>query len=519
MATPIPISPEASAGITAALAERDIGWWPQSKVTSLDPSSKVATLEDGRTTSYDLFLAVPVHRAPRVVEESALAVDGWVAVDHTTFATRFENVYAIGDVTSAPVPRVGAIAEGEARTLADVLIHQLRGGSPPEPYRGWPPATSNSAATGWRVRCQLPVRTDSLRDLHGGIRDRGRGEGRVRRDPAAALVWHSTLSDPIGPEEAWETARVSFPRGRRCRGRRGRTRSAAGDPRRPDGTAGRAGPRAGRLHVPTYYVSLGDSYAVGYQPGLGATPGYMTYVARKTHLTLANFGCGGATTTSLLTTIGCPVSLPHTAGAVPYPTTTQAAAAEAFLTAHRGHIGLITVSIGGNDVTSCAAQSNPISCVAAAAATIAKNVSALAAALRASAGPRVPLIGLTYPDVILGTYVYPTQPPSASRVALAKASVVAFRSLINPNLVKAYGSAGGVLVGRDRGDGGVHVARRGPCVSSPYGVTPPPGGQRLQPDLVLRPRRHPRQHPGVHADRPARGRQAHRPAPGVSAGR
>ena len=136
MATPIPISPEASAGITAALAERDIGWWPQSKVTSLDPSSKVATLEDGRTTSYDLFLAVPVHRAPRVVEESALAVDGWVAVDHTTFATRFENVYAIGDVTSAPVPRVGAIAEGEARTLADVLIHQLRGGSAPEPYRG-----------------------------------------------------------------------------------------------------------------------------------------------------------------------------------------------------------------------------------------------------------------------------------------------------------------------------------------------------------------------------------------------
>ncbi len=136
MATPIPISPEASAGILTALAERDIGWWPQSKVTSLDPSSKVATLEDGRTTPYDLFLAIPVHRAPRVVEESALAEDGWVAVDHTTFATKFENVYAVGDVTSAPVPRVGAIAEGEARTLADVLVHQLRGGSPPEPYRG-----------------------------------------------------------------------------------------------------------------------------------------------------------------------------------------------------------------------------------------------------------------------------------------------------------------------------------------------------------------------------------------------
>ncbi len=136
MAMPIPISPEASEGILRALDERDIGWWPQSKVTALDPSRKSASLEDGRTTGYDLFLGVPVHRAPRVVEESELAEDGWIPVDHTTFATRFENVYAVGDITSAPVPRVGAIAEGEARTLAEVLVHQICGGDVPPPYRG-----------------------------------------------------------------------------------------------------------------------------------------------------------------------------------------------------------------------------------------------------------------------------------------------------------------------------------------------------------------------------------------------
>ena len=96
----------------------------------------MATLADGRTTRYDLMLGIPVHRAPRVVEDSALAEDGWVAVDHTTFATRFEGVYAVGDVTNAPVPRVGAIAEGEAAVLADVLIHQIKGGRAPDPYRG-----------------------------------------------------------------------------------------------------------------------------------------------------------------------------------------------------------------------------------------------------------------------------------------------------------------------------------------------------------------------------------------------
>ncbi|HXY27085.1 MAG TPA: FAD-dependent oxidoreductase [Acidimicrobiales bacterium] len=136
MPTPIPISPEASAGILDALGERDIGWWPESKVTQLDSTSKTATLADGRTAPYDLFLGVPVHRAPRAVEESTLSEDGWIPVDHATFATRFENVYAIGDVTSAPVPRVGVIAEGEAQTLAEVLIHRIRGGAAPEPYRG-----------------------------------------------------------------------------------------------------------------------------------------------------------------------------------------------------------------------------------------------------------------------------------------------------------------------------------------------------------------------------------------------
>jgi sulfide:quinone oxidoreductase len=136
MPMPIPISPEASAGILAGLEERGIEWWPTSLVTSLDPVTRIATLLDGRLEPYDLFLGIPVHRAPAVVEQSGLAVDGWIPVDPTTFATRFPDVYAVGDVTSAPVPRVGVIAEGEARTVADVLVHRLRGGREPDRYQG-----------------------------------------------------------------------------------------------------------------------------------------------------------------------------------------------------------------------------------------------------------------------------------------------------------------------------------------------------------------------------------------------
>jgi sulfide:quinone oxidoreductase len=136
MGVPVPISPAASAGILAGLTERDIEFWPESVVTGLDPASKTATLRDGRAISYDLFLGVPIHRAPKVVEESGLAVDGWIPVDHATFATQFPDVFAIGDITSAPVPRVGVIAEGEGRTAADVLIHRFRGGAEPDAYAG-----------------------------------------------------------------------------------------------------------------------------------------------------------------------------------------------------------------------------------------------------------------------------------------------------------------------------------------------------------------------------------------------
>lgn len=209
----------------------------------------------------------------------------------------------------------------------------------------------------------------------------------------------------------------------------------------PAGAAGRRAPVS-----KTYYVSLGDSYSVGYQPGKGSTVGYTGYVARQTHLILANFGCGGATTGSILDAVGCPAPLSARYGRVSYPTTTQASAAEAFIRAHSGHIGLITVSIGGNNVTACAAAANPISCVGAAAAGITTDVTALAGALRSAAGPKVPIIGLTYPDVILGAYVYPSQPATAARITLAKESVVAFKSLINPALEKAYASAGGRFV-------------------------------------------------------------------------
>ena len=133
---PIPISKPTSEVIVSLLEEAGIEYWPGSLVTRLDPATHVAHFADGRTLDYDLFLGIPVHSAPEVVAASDLCVEGWIPVDPATFETQFPGVFAVGDVTSAPVPRAGAMAEGEARTVAEVLIARLRGTAAPAPFDG-----------------------------------------------------------------------------------------------------------------------------------------------------------------------------------------------------------------------------------------------------------------------------------------------------------------------------------------------------------------------------------------------
>jgi lysophospholipase L1-like esterase len=209
-----------------------------------------------------------------------------------------------------------------------------------------------------------------------------------------------------------------------------------------------AAPTANAAKPQKLYVSLGDSYAVGYQPGRGSTRNGFVYQvpglvkSRGYNLKVVNFGCGGATTKSLMEQVGCNKNALGP-GAAPYPGKTQIAAATKFIKANRSKIALITVSIGGNDVTACARAAEAIPCVAAATEAVNTNVTATAKALRAAAGPKPKIVGTTYPDVVLGAWV---NPGGESAKSLAGLSVIAFKELINPALKKAYASGKGSFV-------------------------------------------------------------------------
>jgi sulfide:quinone oxidoreductase len=136
LGTPIPPSPPASAAILAAFEERGINWHPGCLVTHLDAERRVAVVNDGTEMAYDLFLGVPRHQVPAVVEASGLAQDGWIPVNPLTLETAFRDVYAVGDVTSVGTPKAGVFAEGQAVVVAEAIAARLRDETPSSTYDG-----------------------------------------------------------------------------------------------------------------------------------------------------------------------------------------------------------------------------------------------------------------------------------------------------------------------------------------------------------------------------------------------
>jgi len=134
--SPVPPSPDTSKALISAFAERGINFMPNHRVAAVDAVRRVAALDDGSELPYDLFLGVPKHRAPAVVETGGMAEAGWVSVNPRTLETKFPNVYAIGDIANTGTPKAGVFAEGAAKAVATALVARIRGEGEGSLYAG-----------------------------------------------------------------------------------------------------------------------------------------------------------------------------------------------------------------------------------------------------------------------------------------------------------------------------------------------------------------------------------------------
>jgi len=136
---PMPVAgPVMGAAVSQLLAQRGIALNTSRPLASIDAGSRELVFRDGGRERFDLLAAVPPHRAPEVVRRSALAAEsGWIPVDAATLRTRFEDVYAIGDVASItlgngkPLPKAGVFAHAEALVVAREIVASVAGRAAP----------------------------------------------------------------------------------------------------------------------------------------------------------------------------------------------------------------------------------------------------------------------------------------------------------------------------------------------------------------------------------------------------
>lgn len=126
--------PENSRRLRAMLERRGIDYHAEHAVEWVDAAGKRMHFANGEATTFDWLVYVPPHRAPQVVHDAGLVGEsGWIPVDKHSLTTRFENVYAIGDVTGIklssgkPLPKAGVMAHGQAEVVAHNLVHAITG--------------------------------------------------------------------------------------------------------------------------------------------------------------------------------------------------------------------------------------------------------------------------------------------------------------------------------------------------------------------------------------------------------
>jgi sulfide:quinone oxidoreductase len=147
---PMPVAgPELGASVRQMLEGKGIVLHPLHKLARVDPEARLLYFQGQEAVTYDLLVAVPPHRGPLLAGEAGLANEaGWVPVDRATLTTKHENVYAVGDATTVPLPgrwksdvplmlpKAGVFAHAQAEVAARRIAGRIAGMEPRDVFCG-----------------------------------------------------------------------------------------------------------------------------------------------------------------------------------------------------------------------------------------------------------------------------------------------------------------------------------------------------------------------------------------------
>lgn len=147
---PMPVAgPALGDAVRQMLEKQGIAFHLLHKLTAVNGPVRELVFEGKEPVRYDLLIAIPPHRGPRLVREAGLANEaGWAPVDRATLATKHENVYALGDVTAISIPgrwkpdvplmlpKAGVFAHAQAEVVARRIAAQVRGSAAQDEFCG-----------------------------------------------------------------------------------------------------------------------------------------------------------------------------------------------------------------------------------------------------------------------------------------------------------------------------------------------------------------------------------------------
>lgn len=135
--------PKIGAAVRGMMEARGIAYHSEHQVKEVDPAARKIAFTNGTNADLDLLIYVPPHRAPAVVREAGLTNEsGWIPVDRHTMQTSFDNVFALGDITTIPLkmgrplPKAGVFAHAQAEVVANNIAVAWTGRGAPRQFAG-----------------------------------------------------------------------------------------------------------------------------------------------------------------------------------------------------------------------------------------------------------------------------------------------------------------------------------------------------------------------------------------------
>ncbi|HSK90765.1 MAG TPA: FAD/NAD(P)-binding oxidoreductase [Euzebyales bacterium] len=121
--------PVAATRLAGMLDERNIAVETDFMVERIDPSAKARVSYDEREVPFDLLVTVPVNMGADFIARSGLGNElNCIPVDkHTLRSTRYDNIFAVGDVADLPISKAGSTAHFSIEVLTANFPHHIRG--------------------------------------------------------------------------------------------------------------------------------------------------------------------------------------------------------------------------------------------------------------------------------------------------------------------------------------------------------------------------------------------------------